>query len=254
MKLLSLNIWNYQHSWPVRRLLIAKLINEHAPDVVTLQETRHDFRFERGKGQGEQLAKLTGYVPTTALGQVYVPLARIEEGLTTLTHAPPIRVMRRSLSRIPHERHDDNQRVCLGVRVRIGDEEFDVYNTHFSLSDLARETNAREVAEFVDRESEGRPALLAGDLNAQPDERSIQFLTGATEISGARAGFVDYWAQAYPGNPGFTDPSWQPKQRIDYVLGSNVRWTLTRIDLVGREPSRGEYASDHLGLLADFVS
>jgi endonuclease/exonuclease/phosphatase family metal-dependent hydrolase len=161
--------------------------------------------------------------------------------------------MRHALTHLPHERHDENRRVCLGVTLAIDDQEIDVYNVHFSLSSSARESNAREVLEFVNRASAARPALLAGDLNARPHEDAIKLLTTSGGAGGMAASFLDCWPRAHADDAGFTDPSWQPRERIDYVLSRNVAWPLVRVELVGGESQNGVYCSDHLGLLVEFA-
>jgi endonuclease/exonuclease/phosphatase family metal-dependent hydrolase len=67
---LSLNIWNYRGEWAARRERIARVIREVAPDVVGLQEVRHDPRYARGVDQAAQLARLSG------LHHVYGPAMR----------------------------------------------------------------------------------------------------------------------------------------------------------------------------------
>jgi endonuclease/exonuclease/phosphatase family metal-dependent hydrolase len=247
---MTFNIWNYNRPWTRRRALIADLILQHRPDVVALQETRHDWRYERGKGQGEQLAELTGYHPAWALGQVYFPGLRVDEGLTTLTPAPPLRAMSRELTKHRRDRGDRNQRVCLGVTVEVDARRVDVFNSHFSLSPTARETNALEAATFI-REVSGRgPALLMGDLNALPDTPPIRFLLGQAELQGQTGDFIDCWKQVHPNQPGFTYGSFHPTHTIDYVLARTIR-AVRSAQIVGGEAVDGVYPSDHMGLVVE---
>ena len=251
MKVMSFNIWNYTRPWPLRRKLIADLIRSHQPDVISLQETRHDFRFESGLGQGDQLAELTDYTPTFMLGQVYFPILRVDEGVTTLTREAPRKVMRLDLSMLPHEREDQNQRVCLGVRVMGDQGEVDIYNTHWSLSARARERNAVEVTRFIVQESQDRPTLVMGDFNAKPDTLPIRYLVGDASIDGASGDFVDCWLAANPGQPGFTYASFDPVRRIDYMMGRNLPRGVRNAKVIGSEPVEGVYPSDHMGILVE---
>src|SRR5947209_12986776 len=134
MKVMTFNIWNYTRPWNERRLMIAELIQRHRPQAVALQETRHDFRYRRGKGQGDQLAEMTGYHATVAVGQVYLPILRVDEAVTILTAEQPVSSVQRELTRLPRERADENQRVCVGVMMRINGRDVNIFNTHFSLS------------------------------------------------------------------------------------------------------------------------
>jgi endonuclease/exonuclease/phosphatase family metal-dependent hydrolase len=250
VRLMTLNIWNYNKPWKERRRIISELIMHTDPDVVCLQETRHEFRFEAGSGQGEQIASLTGRHATSRAAQVYWPFPRLDEGLTILTRVSPERVMIEELSQVPDERADENRRICLGVTVTEGNSKIDVFNTHFSLGVRARLLNARETYSFLSRQAAG-PALLFGDLNCTPDTEPMRFLRGETEVEGATGDLVDCWTEANPADAGFTFASSNPYHRIDYALSRNLTGRIRRAELVGQEDSDGIYASDHLGILIE---
>jgi endonuclease/exonuclease/phosphatase family metal-dependent hydrolase len=250
VRLMTLNIWNYNKPWRERRRIISELIMHTDPDVVCLQETRHDFRFEGGLGQGEQIAALTERHATSRAAQVYWPFPRQDEGLTTLTRVPPERVFIEELSQVPDERADENRRICLGVTVAEGGSEIDVFNTHFSLGERARLLNARETFSFISAQAV-RPALLFGDLNCRPDTDPIRFLRGEIEVDGATGDLVDCWTEANPADAGFTFASFNPYHRIDYAHSRNLAGRVRRAEIVGQEASAGIYASDHLGILIE---
>ena len=79
----------------------------------------------------------------------------------------------------------------------------------------------------------GLPAILAGDLNAPPDDLVIGTM-------------LQQWTSATPG-PGFpTSPSESPKNQIDYILFRPAkRWQVVEAKVVGEA-----VASDHRPLLA----
>jgi endonuclease/exonuclease/phosphatase family metal-dependent hydrolase len=251
MKVMTFNIWNYTRPWKERRLIIAELIEQHRPEAVALQETRHDFRYERGKGQGEQLAEITGYHATVAVGQVYLPILRVDEAVTILTAHPPARTVKRELTRLPRERTDENQRVCVGVLLQMHGREVYVFNTHFSLSARARLSNAAETSRFIKGVSGSSPAIVMGDLNATPDEASIQFLHGGFSHNGETGDFIDCWTAAHSSAPGFTYASFGPVRRIDYAFVRNVPAGAISAEIIGGESRDGIYASDHLGMVVD---
>lgn len=253
MKVMTFNIWNYTRPWNERRLMIAELIQQHRPHAVALQETRHDFRYERGKGQGEQLAEMIGYHPTVAIGQVYLPILRIDEAVTILTVEKPVSAVTRELTRLPRERADENQRVCAGVMLRENGRDVHIFNTHFSLSSRARLSNAVETAQFIEQVSGPAPAIMMGDLNATPDEAAIQFLHGDFSQNGETGDFVDCWTAAHPGDPGFTYASFGPVRRIDYVFARNLQQAAISATIVGGEATDGVYPSDHLGIVVDLA-
>jgi endonuclease/exonuclease/phosphatase family metal-dependent hydrolase len=252
MRCLTLNIWNYHRPWSTRRRLIADLIITHRPDVVLLQETRHDFRHEGGKGQDVQIAELTGYHSMWAAGQVYWRWPRVDEGLTILTHGAPRRTMVRRLTRFRQRRGDGNQRLCLGAVLDLDGREVHVYTSHFSLNEQVRVQNAIEVYRFVRAQSGSIPAILTGDLNGVPGEMAIRFLVGQETVDNERGDFVDCWAAANPAARGHTWAPWEPIRRIDYVLGRNLPSLPAEARLVGTEARDGVYPSDHVGILVDF--
>jgi len=221
--------------------------------VVALQETRHDFRYERGRGQAEQIAELTQYIPTWTLGQVYIPILRVDEGVALLTRVPPSAVTTRHLTMNGHQRDDENQRLCLGVTLSRAGGSVHVFNTHFSMSAPARRHNAREVFEFVKEHSGSEPAILMGDLNAEPNTPEIRFLIGEETLAGTSAGdFYDCWTAVHPHEPGFTYGSGAPVRRIDYVLARNLPASPRSAQIVGADMVNGVYPSDHMGILVEF--
>lgn len=103
--------------------------------------------------------------------------------------------------------------------------------------------------------------ILAGDLNSGPElpvpanRLAFQALVAA--------GLVDTWAEANPGDPGFTagfgellnDPSADGalEHRVDHVMASAgvgvVRSRITGTDADDRTPG-GLWPSDHAGVVA----
>lgn len=83
------------------------------------------------------------------------------------------------------------------------------YNTHLTHnSDAGREVQADELNTVV--EGDSRPAILVGDLNAQPDKPIYAKFT---------KNLTDVWTVVGQGD-GFTFDSDKPQGRIDYVLTS----------------------------------
>jgi endonuclease/exonuclease/phosphatase family metal-dependent hydrolase len=251
MKVMTFNIWNYTRPWKQRRALIAELIEQHRPQAIALQETRHDFRYEHGKGQGEQLAEMTGYHATVAVGQVYLPILRVDEAVTILTRERPAKTVQRELTKLPRERADENQRVCLGVLLQVNGQDFYVFDTHFSLSARARLSNAMETSRFIKEVSRSSPAVVMGDLNAEPHTPEIRFLHGEYSHAGETGDFFDCWTSANPDDPGFTYASSGPVRRIDYAFARNLPTSGISAQIIGGEAKHGVYPSDHLGMVLD---
>lgn len=246
MKLLSLNLWNYQGNWPARRRIITDVITSLAPDAVLLQETRHDFRYARGMGQAEQIGHLTHFHVTGAVAQVYVPVLRVDEGLASLTRPAPLRTEVRGLQVLPNERADENRRISLAMELEIHGVRVCLLNTHFSLSPRARVSNAHDVLAFAAEFAGDLPSFLMGDLNAEPHEQAIR------DLLAEDTGWIDCWAFSRPDEAGFTYPSRGPVRRIDYVLARNVDPRHLHVQIACENPVDGNFASDHLGILTEY--
>ncbi|SBT68293.1 Metal-dependent hydrolase, endonuclease/exonuclease/phosphatase family [Micromonospora sediminicola] len=118
---------------------------------------------------------------------------------------------------------------ALGVTLDLGGRELAVVATHLQ-PPPGRDPveQAREVAAFASEYAAGRPLVLGGDLNTEPDDPAFAEFT--------RAGLVDALAAARPLR---TSPADDPRAQIDHVL---VSPGLTAAEV--RAP-RTE-ASDHL--------
>jgi endonuclease/exonuclease/phosphatase family metal-dependent hydrolase len=250
VRFLTLNIWNYTPPWEKRRELIVDLLTSINPDVACLQETRRDFRFDHGVGQGEQIARLAGMHATSHVAQVYWPFPRVEEGLTILTRVAPERTMFRELTQLSDEREDENRRICLGVCVQGSSGPVHVLNTHFSLGDRARVLNACETHAYAVELGEG-PVLLFGDFNCNPESAPIRYLLGELGVEGETGDFVDCWASCRPDDRGYTYASWRPYHRIDFALARGLNGRVTSVELAGTVATDGLYPSDHLGIVID---
>jgi endonuclease/exonuclease/phosphatase family metal-dependent hydrolase len=244
MRLMTLNLWNYQPPWDGRRRAIAHLIDDIQPDFLALQESRHDIRYHRGAGQAEQIAEETGYRVTSAVAQSYLPFGMVDEGLAVLSRTQPTGSEVCSLTLHPHLRADENHRICLAVFFQLVRTRLIVASTHFSLSPAARATNAQETAAFLDRISEGGPIVLMGDLNAEPRSPEIRFLVD-------EGGFNDLWVAGRDGESGFTYASFDPVRRIDYIMARNLSIEPLTVYLAGDAPVEGVFASDHMAIVAD---
>lgn len=244
MRVMTLNLWNYQPPWDRRREAIVRLVDDIRPDYLALQESRHDIRYHHGAGQAEQIAERTGYRVAAAVAQAYLPLGIVDEGLAVLSRTEPTGSEVGSLTLHPHLRDDENHRICLAVFFQLARTRLIVASTHFSLSAAARVTNAQETAAFLDRLSRGDPVVLMGDLNAEPRSPEIRFLV-------EDAGFHDIWVAGRDGDRGFTYASFDPVRRIDYILAKNLEIEPLTVYLAGDAPEDGVYPSDHLAIVAD---
>jgi len=209
---------------------IADLINAEQPDLVFLSETI----FECGPSPVNQittLAEATGMF-FWAFGENYnfgLPFYRIVGGNAILSRWPLGTAANPSLAgRKPFYVTQNNRRI-LWCKMTINSEEIllgSVHNDSYRLQNNL--VQARQILEYLD----GRPAILAGDFNAQPQEAPMQLFRETGQ-------FV--WAFDGP----LTFPSSKPQQKIDFILAP-ADWEL--LDHRVLQSS----ASDHLPIISTF--
>jgi endonuclease/exonuclease/phosphatase family metal-dependent hydrolase len=235
LTVLTQNIWGGAPFWRLRHGVLARLIARTQPDLVGLQEV-HAPDPSVAESQAHEVARLVGgYDVIFAAGRI----ARSGrcEGVAILSRHP---VLDREACRLIGDPDDTRDRfgprVVLGALIEIPNGRVDVFVTHLSLSRRARDRSILELADFTSR-GRARSAILMGDLNAEPDEPTIEVLTGV------EGGWLDAWPSA-PGAEGGTWPAIAPYRRIDYILaGPRDGWTI-------RDCRRVFTGSDHLGVVA----
>lgn len=256
IRILDLNIWNYNEPWHARRDLIVDLVRDTQPDLVALQEIRHrDWGGDILHQADQILAALPGY---TAIWHPahHWPAQTVDrpghewEGLAILSRYPIVDLAVAHLSRDPGDPRDHFQRLILGAQVWAAEGPFWLFNTHYPLSEQARNRIVVESFYFVTQTAGEHPFALTGDLNAEPQDLAVRFLAGQAQIDGQRGDWVDAWASTHPGEPGHTYPAWDPQKRIDYLFVPSAL-AVDEIAVVGMVASREiPSPSDHCGLLA----
>jgi endonuclease/exonuclease/phosphatase family metal-dependent hydrolase len=237
---MSLNI---QHGTGIDRRLDlarqAKIISASRVDLVGLQEVdrhygpRSDFVDQAGR-LGELLDMRVVYGANVDLDPPAPGRPRRQYGNALLCGGAVLDEENIPLPRTGgHE-----QRGLLRARVDIRGTTWQAYVTHLQHDDPAeRLAQTRAIATQV---SGNGPAVLAGDLNVQPDTPELAPLT---EV------LVDAWAEAGAGY-GYTAPGPIPYRRIDYVFhspGPRARLTTVVRTLAAR------IASDHLPVVVELT-
>jgi endonuclease/exonuclease/phosphatase family metal-dependent hydrolase len=184
---------------------------------------------------------------------------RDEEGPAIFSRWPIQRTHALLLSRNATDEGDVHQRLCLHAAVRVPSSGptdpariIDVYTVHLPLSEAARNRSIGELLTFIGETAGGEAIVLAGDMNAEPQEAAMRALIGKLDTAelvrpdgtplprptAAQRGGVpafspslsDAWLTT--GNPepeprspdaavrryGLTFPSDAPVKRIDMVL------------------------------------
>ncbi len=203
---------------------VAAVVDEHAPDLVLLNECGSRWRLRR-------FAETVGM--QAASGRLVPRMARLVRNAVLVR--PPWRLVSAELRRF-----DGTGRAYpRGAMVaRLGRAGFRMHaaSIHLGLSVPERRGHAEEVTDLAT--SLGDPVLVGGDLNDTPD--------------GPAAGWIgdrlwDVWARGGEG-AGATFPSAEATARIDYLFASE-HFGIERAVVLDGPEERG--ASDHLPLLAD---
>lgn len=261
---LTQNVWGGVPAWERRRAVLAREIARHRPDIIGLQEVHSrppgdlpsgdaapPFSGGRAASSGphptqahELAAILGGYHAYFAPGRCAPSGAA--EGVALLCKGTVREHAVHTLTLDESDRFDRNQqRVVLCATIEAGDDCFDVFVTHLSLSPRARRRTVREllaIAEQERRRSGSRAAVLLGDFNAPSRDRIHADL--GRESAGIR--WLDVWKATHGAwAPGGTWPAFLPFFRLDYIFVQPPQdWNVERCE---RLPFAG---SDHLGLLA----
>jgi endonuclease/exonuclease/phosphatase family metal-dependent hydrolase len=199
---------------------IARVIQEHEPDIVCLQEVHRRLPWSGLSDQPRLLGRATG------LHVTFLPCLRLAGGgygNCILSRAAPLS---QSLHLLESRKE---QRGAISAAIAHEGMTWSVICTHFGLDTEERLAQARQL-DAIGRAAPA-PCLLVGDLNEGPEAPALRLLTEAG------------WRHAAPPlEPTF--PSIHPQHRIDYILiGSGVRCDRGWIG--------GSEASDHLPLGAE---
>lgn len=256
---LTINIWNHQGPWAERRSRLCAELTRLNADVVALQEVIH----QRDQSQAAELAECLGYHhafgPAQPLGDGF------GYGNALLSKYP---IAGHHAVALPGADIDEPRSVMV-VSVVHPQGLLPLLITHLSWRfehGFVREQQVVAIAQVLDGIKQGDgtlPALLMGDLNAQPDAAEIRFLLGLQSLQGRSCYLADCYGEVGEA-PGYTfdegeNPfaaAWHERpRRIDYIL---VRGPDTqghgkplKAELAFTTVSDNIAPSDHFGVYAE---
>ncbi len=262
LKLLTINIWNRQGPWERRLPLLREGIRALDPDLVGLQEVLH--LEGAGPDQAQDIAAGLGY--HTAFGRAWAIWGgELDLGNALLSRWPILEVRNWPL---PVLEASEENRAILYALVDAPYGRVPVFVTHLSWRFHAAAERALQVRAIDDLATEvappadGFPAILMGDMNAEPDSDEMRFLRGLTALGGRST----YWADAFgicgegPGHTwsrrnAYALAEREPSRRIDYIFSRGPDRQKRGEPLAARvvldHPSDGVWPSDHFGLYAE---
>lgn len=258
------NIWARYGPWEERAPAILETLRAVDADIVGLQEVWDDGT----RNQARELADALGYEACVWERNLTFPDG-VHAGNAIISRWPIVRHDVRLLPRESGEARDDEgeERLCVFAEIDGPRGLIQVFCAHLSWRDdhsAVRQEQVRAISEFVrDMRPRTFPAVVVGDLNAEPESDEMRALVGlrAVPVRGIR--FRDAWRSVHPGDPGYTVDNRNPfdaanlflDARIDYVMvGAPKLGGVGHVcdaRLVGNEPVAGQWASDHFGVVAD---
>ena len=226
----------FQKSWFYRAHLIVDDINAVKPDIIGFQEVsplHYDYIVKSMPGYLNEMAYRDDFILSEGCPIFYRAdkYERIDSGSFWLSETPEV---------MSKDWGSAHYRICIYVilKDKASGREFVVFNTHLDhVSDEARIEGIKvvldKIAEFGDL-----PAFLMGDLNAEPDSKTILSTKDAFDDAHDIAGVAD---------EGATYHKWGTKpnnDRIDYIMISKGDSIVSEYRIVDN-CHNGVYSSDH---------
>lgn len=217
---------------------IARVIAQHHPDIVALQEV------DVGKNRTDGVDQARVIAECLEMAHHFYPTVRVEDELygdAILTHLPMRLVKAGPLPGLPGSPRLE-PRGALWVVITVGNKELQCFNTHLGLFPRERQLQAEALlgSEWLAHPECRFPALVCGDFNATP---------GSSVCRMMQTRLADAQLMSLNKRPMNTFCSRYPAVRIDHV------YTSPGIALVDFEVPANELAqvaSDHLPLVVTF--
>ncbi|KAL3863262.1 hypothetical protein ACJMK2_005027 [Sinanodonta woodiana] len=264
---MSYNIWNMNSlsgkstDYVKRMKGIQTIIDSFSPDIVGFQEVRYEYSKggDMGPNQAGTLAELLpGYQFVFQPAQMQpnsIHDGRTEEGVAIFSRYPIISHDFIFLFRNKSNSADSHQRICLHAEIMIPQfGKVHLFVTHLSLSHEARERSVIQIWQYM-KQFEG-PAILLGDLNAEPEEIAVQYLRGKKVFDGEDPPILtDLWLHHnHDRQLGYTYNALEItlSKRIDYIFFKHGLGCceVLKCDIIDDGKRGLEAASDHLPLIS----
>jgi endonuclease/exonuclease/phosphatase family metal-dependent hydrolase len=268
LRVVTWNLWGRYGPWQQRQRAIVETLRTVDADVVALQEVWEQVSDDTGQNQAAAIAADLGYP-----AHVYAHnLERdgVRSGNAVLARWPIVRTGTRVLPRTAAEGVADDEgeeRLCLFAEIDGPRGLVQIFCAHLSWRadhSSVRQTQTADIARFV-RECRPRrfPAIVAGDLNAEPSSDEVRLLTGRCASPVPGVVLRDAWEAAGRRDPGFTWSNENPfarasldlDRRIDHILVGSPKLggagQVLEAWIAGDAPVDGWWGSDHLAVVAE---
>lgn len=270
MRVLIMNLWQRYGQWGNRRSVLVDGIRAKRPDLVAFAESIKTAEYDQAAdllGEGFNLAHSkardnNGMGVSIASRWPLKEVHEIDLNVTARTTGFPC-VALAAVVLAPDP---------IGTLLFVN--HFPNWQLDF---EYERELQAVATARFVEERvgQSNQTVIVAGDFDADPDAASVRFWSGRQSLGELSVCYRDAWRSVHPEQTGHTftpnNPvvkdevvkgmrpfrDW-PFRRIDYIFVRFGAHGGTALDITGCErifdqPVNGVWASDHFGLVADFV-
>jgi endonuclease/exonuclease/phosphatase family metal-dependent hydrolase len=254
LKIVTFNLHGWELDWPARQTMIVEELSKIQPDVVGLQEVLETPGLKgvdnSAKVLAEHLSIATGYNYHYVFVQTHFAWDRYDEGIAILTRHL---ILDSDVRFLPVTLF---QRKALWARILTPEGIIHFVTTHLDhlpQDEPNREAQVNAIKKFIEEKNSLQHAatVVCGDFNAAPGAPSIQHLTQKDSLG---IQYIDTWANANPGLPGYTIPSDAPAQRIDYIFvkaeGTPPAFAASQV--LHQPNGNNLYPSDHIGVMTTF--
>lgn len=265
-----MNVWGRRGEWDQRRAALRRGLAAQSADLVALQEVVKTDRYDQ---MSDLLDTDFHFAHQAARERAQPPDVEEGQGVSIASRWPILAVEELDLKITP--RTQDFAATALIARIDapepIGPVLFVNYLPSWKPAQgHERELQAVATLEVIERNLSDQDAhvVIAGDLDAEPDDASIRFWTGKQSLGQTSTCYVDAWADQHPDRSGPTrpGPTFTPDnptviglrhpRRIDYILvgcrgNGEPTLDIRRCDRIFDQPVDGVWASDHFGLVVD---
>jgi endonuclease/exonuclease/phosphatase family metal-dependent hydrolase len=263
ISVMTLNLWNDSGPYDLRRERIREWIDRLDPDLIGFQEAlRRD-----GRDQVTDLLDGRAYAIDYVRASAFADPPWHSFGNAIASRWP---IVEREELALP-DAGDGETRAALSVIVDAPIGRISLTSTHLNWKLDHGWVRERQVIALADLVMRGAsrvrfPAILVGDLNAEPDSAEIRYLRGLQSLDGRSVHLRDAWTVAGQGSDGVTwsnrNPyaaiAQDPDRRIDYILTGfpepNGIGRLTACRVVCNDERDGVWPSDHFGVHAELRS
>jgi endonuclease/exonuclease/phosphatase family metal-dependent hydrolase len=264
VRIATWNLWGRYGPWEARLPVIIENLGAINADILALQEVWDDGT----RNQAREIAAALGCTEPVFAANLERDGAR--SGNAVVSRWP---ITRHEVRKLPrrgaHHAIDDEgeERLCVFAEIAGPRGPIQMFCAHLSWSDdhsAIRQEQVTEICRFV-TETRPRPfpAVLCGDLNADPTSDEIRMLTGRRASPVPRVVFRDAWEASGNEEPGYTWSNANPfaaaaldlDRRIDHVMVGHPKLGgaghVLTAQVAGDVPIDGLWGSDHLAVVAE---